>query len=267
MQSNRVAAVVLRQLYLLRISPVRVIPLFAWVGIDVFLWGFISKYLGTITVSGSILVPQLLGAVILWDFLIRVMFGTTTAFFEDVWSRNFLNMFASPLSINEYLAGLVITSILTSAVGLAVMIILATVFFGLSVATFGIPVLLFLFVLFLFGIALGIVGTALVLRLGPASEWLIWPLPALLSPFAGVFYPIATLPGWMQWIAYLLPPSYVFESARGIVAGQPMSAWNLAMGLGLAIIEILLACLFFKRVYQFALRSGLIPRYSAESVS
>ena len=45
---------------------------------------------------------------LLWDFFSRVMHGVTTAFFEDVWSRNFLNFFASPLTISEYLAGLVI---------------------------------------------------------------------------------------------------------------------------------------------------------------
>ncbi len=267
MHSNRVAAVVVRQMYLLKTSPVRVIPLFAWVTIDVFLWGYLAKYLGTITVTGSTLVPQLLGAIILWDFLIRVMFGTTMAFFEDVWSRNFLNMFASPLSIDEYLTGLVVTSVITSSVGLFVMLLLATTCFGLSLTTFGVPIVIFLAVLFLFGIALGIVATALVLRLGPSSEWLIWPIPALLSPFAGVFYPISTLPEWMQYISYVLPPTYVFESARGIVAGQPFAAMPIVWGTLLALAEIALAYVFFERVYRFALRSGLIARYSAESVS
>ena len=31
------------------------------------------------------------------------------AFFEDVWSRNFVNIFATPLLISEYLTGLVIS--------------------------------------------------------------------------------------------------------------------------------------------------------------
>src|SRR5664279_2724948 len=132
MASHRVAAVVLRQFYLLRGSPARILPLFAWVAIDIVLWGFISKYLNTVASAGFNFVPALLGAVLLWDFLVRVMQGITTAFFEDVWSRNFLNIFASPLSITEYVTGLVMTSIATSAVGLAVMLALATTIFGLS---------------------------------------------------------------------------------------------------------------------------------------
>jgi len=60
------------------------------------------------------LLPTLLGGVLLWDFCTRIMQGVSTAFLEDVWSRNFLNLFASPLSISEYIAGLVITSVMTS---------------------------------------------------------------------------------------------------------------------------------------------------------
>ena len=90
----------------------------------------------------------------------------------------------------------------------------------------------FLMVLFLTGIALGVAASALVLRLGPASEWLIWPIPMMISPFAGVFYPIAILPGWMRAIARILPPSYVFEGMRAVVAGEPPPWDRLAIGGG-----------------------------------
>ena len=60
--------------------------------------------------------PALLGAVLLWDFLTRVMQGVTMAFFEDVWSRNFLNFFATPLRMSEYLAGLLVVAVSTSLV-------------------------------------------------------------------------------------------------------------------------------------------------------
>src|SRR5512133_432493 len=113
---SRTLAIVLRQAYLLRGSPARVLPLFGWVAIDVVLWGFITRYLNSVAAPGFDLVPVLLGAVLLWDFFGRVMHGVTMAFFEDVWSRNFLNVFATPLSIPEYVSGLVVSSILTSGV-------------------------------------------------------------------------------------------------------------------------------------------------------
>ena len=267
MTPRRIAAIVLRQFYLMRGSPSRVLPLFVWVVIDIVLWGFITKYLTSITGSGFHFVPALLGAALLWDFLTRVMQGVTMAFFEDVWSRNFLNVFASPISVPEYLSGLIVSSICTSSLGLIMMLLVATLAFGLSFLSYGTALAAFLLVLFLTGIALGILGTAIVLRLGPAAEWFVWPIPAVLSPFVGVFYPLSTLPKWMQVVSRALPPSYVFEGMRAVVAGQGASASLLAIGFALAVLAILLACLFFVYVYRYAVRTGLIARYSAETVS
>jgi ABC-2 type transport system permease protein len=267
MSLSRVAAIVLRQVYLLRGSPVRLLPMVAWVAIDIVLWGFISRYLDRVTGPHVSFTASLLGAVLLWDFLSRVMQGTTTAFFEDVWSRNFLNIFATPLRISEYLTGLVATGVGTSLLGLTSMLVLATGAFGLSFLSYGVALVPFLLVLFVTGIALGIFGTAIVLRFGPASEWLIWPIPSLLSPFAGVFYPLATLPVWMQAIGHALAPSYVFEGMRAILAGQPAPWGSLGLGLGLAVVYLILACMAFASVHRHAMRTGLIARYSAETAN
>jgi ABC-2 type transport system permease protein len=267
MSITRTLAVVLRQAYLIRGSFSRMFPLFAWVAIDMVLWGFITRYLNSVSSSGFDFVPALLGAVLLWDFLVRVMQGVTMAFFEDVWSRNFLNIFASPLTIADYLGGLVLSSVATSSVGLAIMLALATTIFGLSFLSYGIMLVPYLVILFLCGIALGIVSCAAVLRMGPAAEWFIWPLPAVISPFAGVFYPIATLPAWMQYVSALLPPSYVFEGMRAVVAGDRVSLGSALWGGGLAVFYLLAACWFFSRTYRYAVRSGLLARYSAESAS
>jgi ABC-2 type transport system permease protein len=267
MSAKRAAAIVLRQLYLYRGSPARILPLFGWVAIDVLLWGFFTRYLNTVATSRLQFVPAVLGAVMMWDFLIRVMQGVTVTFFEDVWSRNFLNVFASPLSIAEYVSGLVVSGISNSAIGLMSMLVIASVFFGLSFFAYGLPIVPLMLVLFVFGVTLGILSCAVVLRLGPAAEWLIWPLPAMLSPLACVYYPLSALPRWLQWVARLVPPSYVFESLRGIVAGRGFSLTGLGLASGIALAYLLLAGWFFTHIYGYAVRTGLIARYSAESVT
>lgn len=266
MKFSGTAAIVLRYFYLLRNSPARLFPMFVWVTIDILLWGFFTKYLGTVTTSGLKYVPMFLGAVVLWDFFIRIMHGVTSAFLEDVWSRNFLNIFATPLTISDYLGGLVITSIFTSMLGLAVMLVLATAVFGLSFLPLGLMLIPFLLVLFTFGIALGIFGCGMVLRLGPSAEWFTWTMPAIVSPFVGVFYPLETLPVWMRMIGRALPPSYVFEGMRAILTGGTLPAGTLVTGIGLSVLILLAACFFFASVHRHAIRSGLIARYSAESV-
>jgi ABC-2 type transport system permease protein len=184
-----------------------------------------------------------------------------------VWSRSLLNVFATPMQIPEYLAGLVLSSIATTMVSLCVMQILAVAVFGLSFFNFGAALAPFLLVLFLFGIALGIFGSAIVLRFGPSAEWLVWPIPAVLSPFAAVFYPVSTLPAWMQGVSRMLPLGYVFEGVRAIVAGRGVQAGSLAMSACMAVLYILGAGTFFTRIYRQAVRTGLIARYSAESPS
>jgi len=264
---HRIAAIVLRQMYLMRGSPVRVLPIFAWVAIDIVLWGFITRYLNTIASPGFDFVPMLLGAILFWDFFTRVMHGVTIAFLEDVWSHNFLNLFASPLSIREYVGGLVLTSIATSALGLLTMAVLAATVFGLSFFVYGLLLVPFLLVLFLFGIALGIFASALVLRFGPASEWIVWPLPAFLSPFAAIFYPVSALPRWIQPVSWLLPPSHVFEGMRAIVTGGAFRGTTLLLSACLSALYIVLASAFFSRIHRHAVRTGLLARYSAESVN
>ena len=267
MNPRRVGAVVLRQLYLYAGSPQRVLPLFIWVVLDVVLWGFITRFLGQVSHSGFGFVPALLGAVLLWDFLTRVMQGITTAFFEDVWSRNFLNVFASPMRVTEYVAGLIAIGVANSLVALVAMFAVAGAVFGLSFLAYGIALAPFLAVLFLTGIALGVLGAGMVLRLGPASEWLIWPIPTLLAPFAGVFYPLNVLPAWMQVVSRALPPAYVFSGMREVVAGKAAPWGELAIGGGLALAYLALAGVFFAAVYRYAIRTGLIARYSAETVT
>lgn len=267
MNFTRIAAIVLRQFYLLRGSLTRLIPIFIWVALDMVLWGFLSNYLAGVAKAGFSFVPTFLGAVLLWNFCQRMMHGVTMAFFEDVWARNFLNMFASPLRVGEYLAAQVITSIMTSAMALIAMLLLATGVFGFSIFAYGSAILPFLLILFMFGIAIGVIGCTVVLRWGPAAEWLVWPIPAILSPFACVFYPLAVLPHWMQWIAGALPPAYVFENIRTIMHGGQASMADLATGAVLGVLYIVIACLLFVRVYNRAVRTGLIARYSAESVA
>ncbi len=264
---RRVAAVALRYAYLLRGSVARVVPLFAWVAIDVVLWGFLTRYLASVSHSGIDFVTVLLGAVLLWDFFARSMQGVTMTFLEDVWTRSLLNVFATPITLAEYVCGLVLCSVGTSAIGLAVMVALATAAFGLPVAAHLGRAAAALAVLFLFGIAMGVLGCAIVLHLGPAAEWFIWPIPALLSPFAAVFYPVSVLPGWMRVISWALPPSHVFETARAVLAGGAADWARLGLAAALAAGYVVLAGFVFAGVHRRAVRTGLLARYSAESVT
>jgi ABC-2 type transport system permease protein len=265
MHLRRVYAIFIRYVYLIRTNAQRLVQIFVWATFDIILWGFITKYLGASGAASFGFVSTLLGAVMLWDFLSRAMQGVSTPFLEDVWARNLLNLFASPLTMGEYVAGLVAVSIFTSAIGLGVMFGLAFLFFGYSIVGLGLQLVPFVLTLFLSGVALGVLATSILLRLGPSAEWFIWPLPMILSPFVGVFYPVSTLPAWMQLVSHMLPPSYVFEGMRAALISGVFSASDMWLGLLLACVYVALSYAFFVRTYRKAVHSGAIARYSAES--
>jgi ABC-2 type transport system permease protein len=71
----------------------------------------------------------------------------------------------------------------------------------------------------------------------------------------------------MRAVGHLLPPSYVFENMRSVVGGHGYSGGGLLTGTALALLDILLAAWLFTHIYRYAVRSGLLARYSAESAS
>jgi ABC-2 type transport system permease protein len=241
---------------------------FLWLVIDIVQWGFISKYLGAFGQSTFGFLTAILGAIVLWGFLTRIQQGIMTSFLEDIWSQNFINYFASPLKIVEYLSGLVLTSVSTGIIGFVIVVCIAGVGFGYDFFRIGLYLLPFMAILFIFAIAMGIFVSAVIFRLGPTAEWLGWPIPLVLSVFSGVFYPVATLPSVFQVVSRLIPASYVFESLRSVLSVKGPSATLasfLLIGGSLALCYLALAYAFFIKIYRRNLETGAIARFSAES--
>jgi ABC-2 type transport system permease protein len=268
MNLTRTFAIFLRQLYLYRSNPARLSSVFLWLVVDIIQWGFISRYLGSFGKSTFGFLTVILGAIILWGFMSRIQQGIMTSFLEDIWSQNFINFFASPLRIVEYLSGLVLTSITTGLFGFVMVVAIAGLGFGYNFFMIGLFLLPFMIILFIFGIAMGIFVSGVIFRLGPTAEWLGWPIPLVLSIFSGVYYPVSTLPIPFQIVSRLVPASYVFESMRGVLTSQSAVAGvglNLVLGGTLALAYLGLAYAFFVKIYRRNLRNGAIAKFSAET--
>ena len=269
MSVSRIYAVFVRQLFLLKSNPTRVIGIFLWLVIDIIQWGFISRYLGSFGEATFGFITVILGAILLWEFMARIQQGILMAFLEDIWAQNFINFFASPLKIREYLSGLVLTSIVTGIAGFLAITAIAGLAFGYNVFRVGVLLLPFMIILLIFGIAMGIFVSGVIFRLGPSAEWIGWPIPMVLSLFAGVYYPISTLPDGLSIIARLVPASYVFESMRSILTtgALPGSLFrDLLTGALLSLGYLLLTSRFFIRIYRKNLQNGNLARFNAEAL-
>ena len=269
MSLSRIYAVFVRQLFLMKSNPTRLVGIFLWLVIDIIQWGFISRYLGSFGEATFGFITVILGAILLWEFMSRIQQGILMAFLEDIWAQNFINFFASPLKIREYLSGLILTSITSGVAGFLVITAIAGTAFGYNVFRVGALLLPFMIILLIFGIAMGIFVSAVIFRLGPSAEWIGWPIPMVLSLFAGVYYPISTLPPGLGVIAKLIPASYVFESMRTILTTgrMPQSlVADLLVGTLLSLGYLLLTSRFFIRIYRKNLQNGNLARFNAEAL-
>lgn len=255
---RRIAAMVLRHWYVLRSSWPRLIELAYWPTVQMIVWGFMSQFLAGKTSYVVQAFGVLLSAVLLWDVLFRGQLGVAVSFFEDVWSRNLGNLFVSPLKPLEMAATLTIMSLIRTLLGLVPASLFALLFFGFSVYTLGLSLIAFFFNLLWFGWAVGLAVSGLVMRYGQGAENIAWAAIFALMPVSAVYYPVAILPGWLQVIAYAMPPAYVFEGMRAIMVDHQVRYDLMLAAFGLNLVYLGLGCLAFLGFFRIARRDGLL---------
>jgi ABC-2 type transport system permease protein len=59
----------------------------------------------------------LLGGLILWGLFRSFQRDLAVGFLAEIWSRNIVNLFASPLTVTEYIVGLVVVNFIKAASG------------------------------------------------------------------------------------------------------------------------------------------------------
>ena len=253
---RRVGAMVLRYWYLLRHSWPRVLDLIYWPTVQMLMWGFLQLYLaeqsGGLYQAGG----AFIGAVLLWDILFRGQIGFSISFLEEMWSRNLGNLLMTPLRPAEFIAALMIMSIVRVLIGLVPVTLLAIWFFGFNFWALGLAVPAFFANLILSSWCIGLVASGLVLRKGLGAEGLAWSLTFLLLPLCCVYYPVATLPEWLQWVALALPPTHVFEGLRTLILDGRFGGMAMLNALGLNLIYFAVAATTFGLLLRSARWSG-----------
>jgi len=214
---HRIGAVILRHWYLIAGSWPRFLDLCYWPMVQMILWGFIQTFLMRQSSFFAQAGGVLLGAVMLWDVLFRGQIGLAIAFFEEVYSRNLGHLLATPLRIGEYMAALMLVSLLRTVVGLFPATLFAIWFFGFSLYSLGLALAAFFFSLIAFGWSIGLFVSGLVMRYGLGAESLAWALIFALAPICGIYYPTTILPDWLQAVAAFLPASHIFNGMRAVL--------------------------------------------------
>ncbi len=234
--------------------------IFFWPVTELLVWGFLSRYLESSGLGGVNVVTILLGALIFWDLLSQSQRAVSVVFLEEVWERNLLNIFVTPLKISEFLVSTVLIGLVRIVLVGITIAILAFVLYKFNIFIFGFSLIPFVLSLLLFGWAIGLFATGIILRFGSSAQVLAFGLTFLLQPFSAVFYPVSALPEWARYIAYFIPSTYVFEGMRGII-NTGVFSWQ---SLGLAVVTnaafIALVLWFFYKMFANVKEQGRLMK-------
>jgi ABC-2 type transport system permease protein len=249
---------VLRHLYILRGSWPRVLEMAYWPTLNMVVWGFTSRFFAHHSSLFVQAAGMLIGAVILWDVMFRGNLGVALSFLEEIWSRNLGHLAVSPLRPWEWVAAMVTMSLIRTLIGVIPAALLAIPFYHFSIFSLGPALFAFWINLLVTGWAIGLGVSALVLRFGLGAESLAWVVVFAIAPVAAVYYPVAVMPGWLQHVAWSLPPAYVFEGMRSLMFGHGLRLDLLAGAAGLNLVYLAATWALFLRTVHIARRRGLL---------
>ena len=253
---SRIGAMTARYCYLLKSSWLRLLELAYWPTMQMLVWGFLYTFLYASDSNLLNTAGLLLGAVLLWDVLFRGQLGFSISFLEEMWSRNIGNLMMSPLRPFEFIIALMVMSMVRLLIGAIPVTLLALVFFGFNLYGLGLALGAFFVNLMLTSWAVGIFVSGLVLRNGLGAENFAWSIMFLFMPLTCVYYPVTTLPVWLQPLAWALPPTYVFEGMRALLIEHTFHPNLMIDALGLNVLFFAGGMFGFLKLLQSARRHG-----------
>jgi ABC-2 type transport system permease protein len=258
MNWNKIYALSLRHIYLIKGSFPRILDLIYWPTIQIFLWGFISKFFTLNSTYYNNTIGIILSAAILYDFLFRSSISYNMMFLEEIWSRNFTNLFIAPIKLSEIIAALTFTAILRTLIGLIPASLIAIPLFGVSIFKIGIPLVFLLITLYIFGITLGLLVTSGLIRYGPSFENIAWASLFFLAPLGCIYYPIDILPSWLQVVANLLPLVHIFEEMRSILIDNIINYYDVLKAFLISLVYFAIGIIVFYYSYGGAKKRGTL---------
>ncbi len=261
MKLHRIYAIILRFMYLFRHSLDRLSDAFYWPTLDLLLWGITSTYFRSYLPQTSQIVLIILGGILLWIIVWRGQYEITVGILEDLWNRNLVNIFVSPLKFSEWVISLVLLGIIKAIISFSFGLLVAFILYKINFFAFGFYLIPFALLLILTGWWMGFFIAGIILRYGTKIQTLAWTAPWIIAPFSAIYYPVSSLPNWAQNVALFIPTTYVFEGAREVIQRGTLDLNKIYISFILNIIYIVLSLIFLKKSFNRILEKGLVKVY------
>lgn len=258
MKIHRIYGIVLRYMYLFRHSLDRLSDAFYWPAIDLFVWGITSVYFRSFIKGSTPFILIIVSGILFWLILWRGQYEIGVNLLEDLWNKNLINIFVSPLKFWEWILSFIILGIIKAAVSFPFAMFIAYLLYKVQIFFYGFYFIPFIILLLMTGWWVGFLTAGFVLRFGTKVQTLAWTLAGLIAPFSAIYYPLSALPVWAQKIAMFLPTSYVFEAAREVIFKGTLDPQKIYISFALNLIYLLASLLFLRKSFERVLEKGLV---------
>lgn len=196
---------------------------------------------------------------IVWNFYAVAQRGVTYGLVWEFWARTVRSLFASRISIGEFIIGNVIVGLITGLIAGAFALAVAYFWFSFNLFSLGLWLIPAFLMVVLNASSEGLILNSLIILMGPKFRALIWIIPGVIMIFCGIYYPVSALPLSARAISYMLPTTYAVKGLRDAYAGFP-NINDFIIGASISIVYMLISSYIFKLSIKKAKRNGLLVR-------
>lgn len=257
MSIQRILGVFFRYLFVLKRGLFHLSDLFYWPLIDIFLWGLTSIWIKSQDFHVENLPLFLMTALIFWQICWRGSIDVSISLLQELWQRNFVNLFSTPLKFSEWITGVLLISLCKLILSLAFGVFAVYILYALNVFSIGWAFLPFAASLLIFGWTIGFLSSSIIVYWGHSVEAFAWMFGGLFAPFSAVFYPVSALPEWAQIISRCLPTTYIFEGMRSILSTHRFPTNYFLISLGLNALFLMGSISTLKFMFEKSRQKGL----------
>jgi len=261
MKFHRIYAIIIRNLFAYKRSLDRLTDAFYWPALDLIIWGLTSKFFTQSNNDSFNLVSIIVSAIIIWLFLWRAQYEISINVVDELWNKNLVNLFGSPLKFSEWIASFLILGFIKIILSVGFAMGLAYFLYRVEIFSLGFYLIPFMILLILNGWVLGFIVSGLILSYGSKVQTLVWVTGWAISPFCAIYYPVSTLPAWAQKIAFFTPPSYIFEGMRQVINQGRFDLNKLIIPAILTLIYLFLSLLYIKNSFNKLMDKGLVKAF------
>jgi ABC-2 type transport system permease protein len=216
------------------------------------------------TLDTEYLITYLLVGTLIWQYLSVIFYAISEMIAWERWEGTIEYTFMAPVSRPTHLVGTTLFAIGYGIVRTLVILAVVALFFQLNLAGANLAgAILVLLAGSVSFVGLGIVAAVLPLLYPERGAQMTNAVAAILLLISGVYYPIETLPRWLQYVASASPATYVIQGMRDcLLRGRPtielLPHVGALVGAGLGVIAV--GLVIFRFVERHAKRTGRLKR-------